>query len=793
MSAIKLIGVAAVAALLASASALAGKPVSELEGHVVGHATRLSVSPDLSDSVRSNGRSVWTKHVYLPGATFIKLHLEDVNLRKGDTLTITNPKGRVIETISGRGPKDMGSFWTLSVPGDRATLVFDYTAVYKQSPFEVVGAIAGNSDLFAPAEEGQRSICSPADFEDAICSQADAGRWANVQASVGVMTLGGSATSSVFCSGSNVSPNNYVMTNYHCISSQAECNNAEYVFRYYDQTCGGGNPTPNWVSFRCGDVAAFEADGPCDAGPGSLDFMLTSVMGDPAAEFGYVEVDPTPVASGEDVYIVQHPAGRPHEITAGGGADFVVDGTVLRYYNTLDTEGGSSGSPIFRESDDKLIGLHHCGGCSTAGVGNRGMRMTDIYPAIAPFLCTESLSLSASGASGLAEVAGNGDSIVEPGETWQFLSSVRNGSCTDDATNVTAAVGTATPDVTVIDPAASFGDIAAGDSATALNPTQFQLSPDVACGSDVVIDLLSIDADQGSFGGANAVLTTQVGDEPLTLQLSENFAGAIPGWSVVDGGSTGGPTLTWSTTNPGGRSLPLTAPFMIVDSDAAGTAPTFDDELVSPAVDVTGFGSVSLQFAHDFRWYSGGPDEQADVDVRSSVTGGAWVTLVNYSGGSASGTVSLDLTPYVATDLQVRFRYYNSQYDWWWAIDDVAFLGSNGFVCEPFGGSDTDGDGVDDDADNCTLVANPDQYDSNADNIGSLCDADITGPGAVEDCVVNFLDLQSVKDAFFSNPALPAWNKDADFDNSGQINFADLQILKNQIFGPPGPSAAGCN
>ena len=154
MTKIRIIGVAAVAALLASASAFAGKPVSELEGHVVGHATELSFSPDLTKSVRANDRSVWTRHVYLPGASFIKLHLEDVNLRKGDTLTITNPKGRVIETITGRGPKDMGSFWALSVPGDRATLTFDHAAVYKQAPFEVVGAIAGNTDLFAKIPHG---------------------------------------------------------------------------------------------------------------------------------------------------------------------------------------------------------------------------------------------------------------------------------------------------------------------------------------------------------------------------------------------------------------------------------------------------------------------------------------------------------------------------------------------------------------------------------------------------------------------------------------------------------------
>ena len=106
---------------------------------------------------------------------------------------------------------------------------------------------------------------------------------------------------------------------------------------------------------------------------------------------------------------------------------------------------------------------------------------------------------------------------------------------------------------------------------------------------------------------------------------------------------------------------------------------------------------------------------------------------------------------------------------------------------------DADADGVPDDVDNCIQIANADQFDSNQDDIGSLCDADITGPGGVGDCSVNFQDLQAVKDAFFSTPTSPDWNLDADFDNSGQVNFADLDLVRSQFFGPPGPSAAGCN
>ncbi|MEO1574667.1 MAG: thrombospondin type 3 repeat-containing protein, partial [Pseudomonadota bacterium] len=49
---------------------------------------------------------------------------------------------------------------------------------------------------------------------------------------------------------------------------------------------------------------------------------------------------------------------------------------------------------------------------------------------------------------------------------------------------------------------------------------------------------------------------------------------------------------------------------------------------------------------------------------------------------------------------------------------------------------DTDGDGVTDDLDNCTLAPNAAQRDSNGDGFGNVCDADLDN-----DCIVNAVDL----------------------------------------------------
>ena len=90
---------------------------------------------------------------------------------------------------------------------------------------------------------------------------------------------------------------------------------------------------------------------------------------------------------------------------------------------------------------------------------------------------------------------------------------------------------------------------------------------------------------------------------------------------------------------------------------------------------------------------------------------------------------------------------------------------------------DSDGDGVSDDADNCTETSNADQRDTDADGYGNLCDADLNN-----DLFVNAVDLGIFRARFFSADA------DADFNGDGIVNVQDLGVLRNRFFAPPGPS-----
>jgi hypothetical protein len=115
-------------------------------------------------------------------------------------------------------------------------------------------------------------------------------------------------------------------------------------------------------------------------------------------------------------------------------------------------------------------------------------------------------------------------------------------------------------------------------------------------------------------------------------------------------------------------------------------------------------------------------------------------------------------------------------------------LGNQGFatVLVRVGLSDQDADGVLDYQDNCIVEPNgpniPDaggniQWDTDGDDYGNLCDADLNNDGWV-----NSLDLGLFKARFFDIDA------DADLNGTGFVNSLDLGLFKKLFAKPPGPS-----
>jgi hypothetical protein len=153
----------------------------------------------------------------------------------------------------------------------------------------------------------------------------------------------------------------------------------------------------------------------------------------------------------------------------------------------------------------------------------------------------------------------------------------------------------------------------------------------------------------------------------------DSFDDGISRWTVVDGLGDG---YTWQgVTDDAGNTLDGT-PFVFVDSDAAGSVDMME-ELISPVIDAEGALSLTLEWDQYFNAYSG--NDIGDVDVWD---GSEWVNV--YTTSADMGYWSdpdhpvIDITALAHADLQVRFHYYNVNWDWYWAVDNVLLTVEDG-------------------------------------------------------------------------------------------------------------------
>ncbi|MFK7889137.1 MAG: thrombospondin type 3 repeat-containing protein [Gammaproteobacteria bacterium] len=197
--------------------------------------------------------------------------------------------------------------------------------------------------------------------------------------------------------------------------------------------------------------------------------------------------------------------------------------------------------------------------------------------------------------------------------------------------------------------------------------------------------------------------------------------------------------------------------FVAVDDAAGGPNSTFTQD------DVTDF-ELSV----------------GDVDFSGDGGGlGAAMLTTDASGEIVAGTAQFETevdTGFGTADVVIVL---DAGAGTWEASTDFIGLGTiaTGVLTLTRESSDSDGDGIADNADNCLEVINADQRDTNGDLFGNACDPDLNDDG-----VINVVDLAALRTVFFTADA------DADFNGDGVVNVTDLGIMRTFFFLPPGPS-----
>ena len=231
------------------------------------------------------------------------------------------------------------------------------------------------------------------------------------------------------CTGFLVGPD-LLMTNHHCVHDDFGRPYPLELIQIYMDYYQERNVDPTWGGVTAGVVAIVKADA-------RLDYALLRLDKPIGNTYGWLELDTTtPANPGQSVKIIHHSAGRSKEISRRNSqivevpADIAAHNPFLIGY-LADTEGGSSGSPIFLRNGTGVIGINHSGWFNRDGpIFNGGSLMSWIVPEIeqylpkgpAPDLVVESARVD--------------KAFLRPGESFTLSLTVRNQGTTASPTTL---------------------------------------------------------------------------------------------------------------------------------------------------------------------------------------------------------------------------------------------------------------------------------------------------------------------------------------------------------------------
>ena len=340
-----------------------------------------------------NGKTglVYREEFQSENAGFIKLYIENFDLKPGDYMEVYNPntgdvyvyaeKGKIVGTQ--QNPYMISEFWTGTLIGDHIVLSvysksenkgnhygFDITKVSYGYDLNTIERIAER----APGENDTRTVCGTDDKEAIVCYNGT--EMYRKGEAVCRLLINGSG----LCTGWLLGCEGNIMTNNHCIGTAADANNTDFMFNYRYTTCGG---TTDAASDTVATSAVFEYT---DSGN---DFTIVQLPVNPTGTYGYLSLSSAVVTAGERIYIPQHPGGRRKEIAVvtdtdpdAGGFAQVASSTAARVSYFCDTEGGSSGSPVLRHADNLVVAIHNTGSCASGnGAAGRSDEMISILNA----------------------------------------------------------------------------------------------------------------------------------------------------------------------------------------------------------------------------------------------------------------------------------------------------------------------------------------------------------------------------------------------------------------------------
>ncbi len=308
----------------------------------------------------SAGGLVWATSLQAQGASAVRIHFTNFQLPPRTALYLYNDAGQAHGPYTGTGPHGDGEFWSHTVFGEHvwiqlhsddadsaklAEASFNITDIsHLGDRFEIaklVGADADKADCSGNISCVENAECY--DWDDILSSAR--------KAVAKIIFEDPDDGLSYICSGGLLNDQDssdrtpWFLTAHHCLSTESAANSLEALFQY-QSSCG--SCSGSYVDSVLGaDLWATDNAG---------DFSLLELSELPSswALMGWTNANVMD-SDGTQLYRISHPKGKPqsfsqHEVVLHSSSKYIHTENII---GTV--EGGSSGSPIFRD-DSKVVG-----------------------------------------------------------------------------------------------------------------------------------------------------------------------------------------------------------------------------------------------------------------------------------------------------------------------------------------------------------------------------------------------------------------------------------------------------